>query len=125
MGSDFGREFLAPGAVSMLSVRRPLFVALLLTSSLAPALQPSLDAKSPANAPYKNASLPADQRVADLLSRMTPEEKEEAFRCLMATEPDSNQFGYTNPPDSSTEPGLSPTDGPSPSSPFGGPAPRL
>ena len=59
----------------MLSVRRPLFVALLLTSSLAPALQPSLDAKSPANAPYKNASLPADQRVADLLSRMTPEEK--------------------------------------------------
>jgi beta-glucosidase len=29
----------------------------------------------PADAPYKDARLPADQRVADLLSRMTPEEK--------------------------------------------------
>jgi len=29
----------------------------------------------PANAPYKDASLSADKRVADLLTRMTPEEK--------------------------------------------------
>jgi beta-glucosidase len=37
--------------------------------------QSSAPAAVPANAPYKNASLPAEKRVADLLSRMTLEEK--------------------------------------------------
>jgi len=32
-------------------------------------------ASPPADAPYRNANLPVEQRVADLLSRMTPQEK--------------------------------------------------
>ncbi len=36
---------------------------------------PSKMQKPPANAPYRNAALPVDERVADLLSRMTLEEK--------------------------------------------------
>jgi beta-glucosidase len=37
--------------------------------------QAASPAAVPADAPYKDARLPADRRVADLLSRMTPEEK--------------------------------------------------
>lgn len=57
-------------------------VALLLTAPMAalaivaPAsAQAERLAKPPANAPYRNASLPVDQRVEDLLSRMTIDEK--------------------------------------------------
>src|SRR3546814_19764317 len=41
----------------------------------APASSPSALAKPPANAPYRNASLAVDARVADLPARMTHEEK--------------------------------------------------
>lgn len=40
-----------------------------------PAASSSSMGKPPANAPYRNASLPVDARVADLLARMTLEEK--------------------------------------------------
>lgn len=36
---------------------------------------PAMGAKVPANAPYKNAKLPVEERVADLLARMTLDEK--------------------------------------------------
>ena len=38
----------------------------------------------PKNAPYKNAALPVEQRIDDLLSRMTIEEKTGQLRCTMA-----------------------------------------
>ena len=38
----------------------------------------------PKDAPYKNASLPVEQRIDDLLSRMTLEEKTGQLRCTMA-----------------------------------------
>lgn len=47
----------------------------LLLESLEGAAQSVTATPVPANAPYKNASLPVDQRVADLLGRMTLEEK--------------------------------------------------
>jgi beta-glucosidase len=47
-------------------------VLMLPTANLAQSAAP---AAVPANAPYKNASLPAEKRVADLLKRMTLEEK--------------------------------------------------
>ena len=39
---------------------------------------------------YKNASLPVDRRVADLLSRMTLEEKVAQLTCLWANRPQAN-----------------------------------
>lgn len=55
-------------------VRFQLFAVLLATATAFPMFLPSQDSV-PANAPYKNATLSADRRVADLLSRMTLEEK--------------------------------------------------
>jgi len=43
--------------------------------------------------PYKNAALPVDQRVADLLSRMTLEEKVAQLTCLWANRPQVNPPG--------------------------------
>ena len=66
----------------MRSTRRQLSgswtAALIAILALAPAaIRPRAAAQEPvpANAPYKNASLPVDRRVADLLSRMALEEK--------------------------------------------------
>jgi beta-glucosidase len=60
----------------------PLFLTLLSVAAFASILiqaraaaQSAKTTAVPANAPYKNASLPAEKRVADLLSRMTLEEK--------------------------------------------------
>jgi beta-glucosidase len=60
----------------------PLFVVLLSVAAFVSiviqaraAAQSAKSAAVPANAPYKDASLPAEKRVADLLSRMTMEEK--------------------------------------------------
>jgi beta-glucosidase len=50
------------------------FAALLTVCSFTPAILPA-QAPVPADAPYKNPSLPPETRVADLLSRMTLEEK--------------------------------------------------
>ena len=60
--------------------RRLHFPSALLVASLLAIGLPSLRAQDaansvPADAPYKNAKLPVDQRVADLLKRMTLEEK--------------------------------------------------
>src|ERR1035438_8145102 len=55
-----------------------LVVAIVAVATFTPTAikaQSAAPAAVPANAPYKNASLPADKRVADLLSRMTLEEK--------------------------------------------------
>lgn len=59
------------GAAIALSISTPA-MALQNTASAAAS---STSAKPPANAPYRNASLPVEQRVADLLSRMTLDEK--------------------------------------------------
>jgi beta-glucosidase len=74
-----GGDLAAPGASPMLCSRTTLF-AILLAAAFTTALagqaagQPAL-AQVPANAPYKNAALSAEKRAADLLSRMTLEEK--------------------------------------------------
>ncbi|HKV37349.1 MAG TPA: hypothetical protein VJP89_23600, partial [Pyrinomonadaceae bacterium] len=39
---------------------------------------------------YKNASVPVERRVADLLSRMTLEEKVAQLTCLWANRPQAN-----------------------------------
>ncbi len=49
--------------------------AVLFLDSTEGAAQSAAASPVPADAPYKNASLPVDERVADLLSRMTLEEK--------------------------------------------------
>ena len=54
---------------------RRLSVVLLLTTNFLSIVSVFAQEAPPANAPYKNASLSADKRVADLLSRMTLEEK--------------------------------------------------
>src|SRR5580765_3318433 len=46
-----------------------------------------------ATAPYKNPSLPVDQRVADLLARMTLEEKVAQLFCLWGQKPQPNPPG--------------------------------
>jgi beta-glucosidase len=56
----------------------PFFTALFAVLTFVPVglhAQTASPAAIPADAPYKDARLPADRRVADLLSRMTPEEK--------------------------------------------------
>lgn len=52
-----------------------LSIVLLLTTSLPLVIGAFAQEAPPANAPYKNASLPVEKRVTDLLSRMTVEEK--------------------------------------------------
>jgi beta-glucosidase len=52
----------------------PIVVALVAASSLIPGVATKSSAQE-AQAPYRNPRLPVDQRVADLLSRMTLEEK--------------------------------------------------
>ena len=66
----------------MRRVLAPFLAALLAVATLVPralqaqtAGQNATAAAVPANAPYKDASLPAEKRVADLLSRMMLEEK--------------------------------------------------
>jgi len=62
----------------MRAVASPFLAALLAALWSVPRALPAQTATPatvPADAPYKNASLPADQRVADLISRMTLEEK--------------------------------------------------
>jgi beta-glucosidase len=66
-------------------MRTTLAAALLATTMILPLTQvtgqptastpAAAAAKPPANAAYRNASLPVDARVADLLARMTLEEK--------------------------------------------------
>lgn len=56
-----------------------LTFAALATSAIA-----SAKAKPKETLPYKNAALPTEQRVADLLNRMTLEEKVGQLRCTMA-----------------------------------------
>jgi beta-glucosidase len=58
-----------------MSLRLPLRVAILLAVFSFVSIYSQAQDAVPAGAPYKNASLPADQRVADLLSRMTLQEK--------------------------------------------------
>ena len=60
-----------PLAVILLSFW--VFLSCGLTSG--PASQVRSEGSVPADAPYKKASLPIDTRIADLLSRMTLEEK--------------------------------------------------
>ncbi len=52
-----------------------LLIGLLLTTNLLPVPGALAQQATSANAPYKNTALPVDQRVADLLKRMTLEEK--------------------------------------------------
>jgi beta-glucosidase len=59
-------------SLNLLSFRAVAFLALALVGLAGHAQN---GATVPTNAPYRNASLPADQRVADLLQRMTLEEK--------------------------------------------------
>ena len=59
----------APFFAAMLAV--PTLVSTVLRAQTAAPVVAAI----PANAPYKNSSLSADQRVADLLGRMTVEEK--------------------------------------------------
>lgn len=64
---------------------RFLIVALLIATTAA---QPLDQARSQGRIPdYKNARLPVEQRVADLLSRMTPEEKVAQLTCLWTNRP--------------------------------------
>ena len=51
------------------------FLAVLLMAPSDSTAQGSAVPSAPANAPYRNSSLPVEERVADLLSRMTLEEK--------------------------------------------------
>jgi beta-glucosidase len=53
----------------------PILLAITLFMPVAMKAQSAATPPVPANAPYKNASLPADKRMADLLTRMTLEEK--------------------------------------------------
>jgi beta-glucosidase len=55
-------------------MRRTLIFSLALLSAVCP-LVAAAQSPVPANAPYKDAKLPVDKRVADLLGRMTLEEK--------------------------------------------------
>ena len=67
---------------------RLLIVALLIATAAA---QPLDQARSQERIPdYKNASLPVEQRVADLLSRMTLEEKVAQLTCLWTNRPQKN-----------------------------------
>jgi beta-glucosidase len=52
----------------------PLFATLLASTGIA-APQIGAQIAVPADAPYKDSNVPVEKRVADLLSRMTPEEK--------------------------------------------------
>src|SRR3546814_16192791 len=62
-------------AAALLATTMSLPLAQVMGQPTAPASSPSALAKPPANAPYRNASLAVDARVADLLARMTLEEK--------------------------------------------------
>jgi beta-glucosidase len=83
MATGFPHEHFKSGEMKSMLCSAPSF-SLALASTLLAALlcnPPVLSAQSnaesavPADAPYRNASLPVDRRVADLLSRMTIEEK--------------------------------------------------
>lgn len=50
----------------------------------------SVRVKAQENTPYKNANLPIDERVKDLLSRMTLEEKAAQMVCLWMAKPNDN-----------------------------------
>ena len=62
-------------AAALLATTMTLPLTQVMGQSAVPAASPSSTAKPPANAPYRDASLPVDARVADLLARMTLEEK--------------------------------------------------
>lgn len=72
----------------MLSLKRPrrilLCAAVLVGSSVVPVLHTQSQATMP---DYKNARLPVEQRVSDLLGRMTLEEKVAQLTCLWQTRP--------------------------------------
>jgi beta-glucosidase len=79
---ETGGDYAAPGALPMRRTLLPFFAALFAVLTFVPAGLPAqaagqtaAPAAVPADAPYKDARLPADRRVADLLSRMTLEEK--------------------------------------------------
>ena len=61
-------------AAALLATTMTLPLAQVMGQQAAPA-SVSSTAKPPANAPYRDASLAVDARVADLLARMTLEEK--------------------------------------------------
>jgi len=63
-----------------MSPRQKVFVALSFAAGLAALISAlpageAAESAPPANAPYRNAKLPVDKRVADLLKRMTLAEK--------------------------------------------------
>lgn len=83
----------------VLSSRRWRSISLLgVTIVLAWFAVPVLHTQSQATVPeYKNARLPVEQRVADLLSRMTLEEKVAQLTCLWQTRPQVKpQTGFSN-----------------------------
>src|SRR6478735_7690163 len=59
---------------------------------------PAAVAKPMANAPYWNASLPTDQRIADLLGRMTLEEKIAQITALWDNKTEVQNADYTFDP---------------------------
>src|SRR5947199_3411226 len=70
---------------SCIKLATPLIcLVLAATNAIAPATVTYSQEKAP---PYKNARLPVDQRVADLLSRMTLEEKIAQLTCLWSNRP--------------------------------------
>ena len=72
----------------MLSPKRLLIRSLCAGLALACAVIPLRDTQSQATSPdYKNSHLPVEQRVADLLSRMTLEEKIAQLTCLWQARP--------------------------------------
>ena len=63
-----------------IAIKKRLLTLVLLLSACS--LCPTLQAKG--DYPYRNAKLPTAERVADLLNRMTLEEKIGQMRCLLA-----------------------------------------
>ena len=67
-------EDTATGATRMRRLLIPLSCILFIAATFVPGKLPA-QTPVPANAPYKNTTMPVEKRVADLLSRMTLEEK--------------------------------------------------
>src|SRR5256714_1149424 len=84
---NISMKLTAPTILRLLRSKRALAVFCLLLA-VAFAVVPSVDTHSQAQAPdYKNPRLPVERRVADLLSRMTLEEKIAQLVCLWGGRP--------------------------------------
>src|SRR4026209_2618467 len=82
------------------SLRKKPTVAFSLSVAVISFWLPVVRMNSQENIPdYKNAKLPVERRVADLLSRMTLEEKVAQLTCLWANRP------QVNPPNFATDRG--------------------